>query len=205
MILWLRARRAGWLAAAALALVALDRTAGELSLSVPALFGTTSGVVFLDTFLPLIWAAAIADAFTGRGLGTEARPALLARLPASRLGVHDAGLFLTASAAAGGLVAGVAGGGVHGLAAVLVLAGLTCAGTLRAGPAAGIFASTLMALLTSVYPRNAPAARFVHLLQPDGEAAWALGCGIATCLVAAGLLVTGRVHVRLHATDVGAL
>lgn len=202
MMLWIRARRVWWLVVALVLMVGLERLVGGLSLSVPALFGGGANFVFLRTYLPLIWAAAIADAFAGRGLSVEARPASLVRMPGSRLGLHDAGLFVVATSVAAVLFSGLASGGGAGVGPVLVLSGVTCIGTLRAGPAVGVFVSTMLMLLTSFYPRTAPASRFVHILQPDGEAAWSLAVGLVVALAAAGLLVTDAAVTRLRAAEV---
>lgn len=63
----------------------------------------------------------------------------------------------------------------------------------------------MLKLLTSVYPRTAPAARFVHILQPDGEPAWSVACGVVIALVAAGLLVTTSARTRLRAAEAGSV
>ncbi len=205
MMLWLRARHAWWMVAALVAMLGFDRLVGGLSLSVPALFGGGANFVFLRTYLPLIWAVAIADSFAGRGFSIEGRPALLPSVAMSRLGLLDAGLFVVASSTAAALFSGFQSGGLSGTAPVLVLSGVACIGTLRAGPAVGAFASTMLMLLTSVYPRTAPAARFIHILQPDGEPAWSTTCGILVGLAAAGLLATNSARTRLRAADVSAL
>ncbi len=171
-------------------------------MSVPALFGGGANFVFLRTYLPLIWAAAIADSFAGRGLSIEARPMMLMSLPASRLGLHDACLFVVASSTAAALFSGLPSGGLSGVGPVLVLSGVTCIGTLRAGPAVGAFASTMLMLLTSFYPRTAPGSRFIHILQPDGELAWSTTIGIVVCLTAAALLATNSALTKLPAADV---
>lgn len=205
MMLWIRARRAWWMVAALVVMLGLDRLLGGLALSVPALFGGGVNFVFLRTYLPLIWAAAIADSFAGRGLSIEARPTLLASVPVSRLGLLDAGLFVVASSITAVLFSGLQPGGLSAVAPVLVLSGVACIGTLRAGPAVGAFASTMLMLLTSVYPRTAPAARFIHILQSDGEPAWSTTCGIVIGLAAAGLLATNSALTRLRAAEVSAL
>jgi hypothetical protein len=174
-------------------------------LTVPALFGGGAGFVFLRTYLPLVWAAAVADSFAGRGLSVEARPLLLLRGPTSRLGLHDAGLFVVSSATAAALFSGLTSPGSSGVGPVLVLSGVTCIATLRAGPAVGAFASTMLMLLTSVYPRTAPASRFIHILQPDGEPAWSTTCGVVVCLVAAGLLAANAARTRFRAADASGL
>jgi hypothetical protein len=203
--LWIRARRAWWLVAALVVMLGLDGLVGGLSMSVPALFGGGAGVVFLRTYLPLVWAAAIADAFAGRGLSIEARPMPLGELPPSRLGLHDACLFVVASSVTAALFSGLSSSGFLGAGPVLVLSGVTCIWTLRAGPAVGVFVSTMLVLLTSTYPRTAPGSRFVHVLQPDGEPAWSLALGIVLSLMAAGLLATTSVRTRLRASEAGAL
>ena len=196
MMLWLRARRPWWMVAALVLMLGLDRLAGATSLSVPALFGGGASLVFLRTYLPLIWAAAIADSFGGRGLSIEARPAFLVKAPASRLGLHDAGLFL-----GGSLIVAVLFSGLPDAGPVLVISGVACIGALRAGPAMGAFASTMLMLATSIYPRNAPAAPFIHILQPDGDPTWAATCGILLCLIATGMLVTNSTVTRFRATE----
>jgi len=193
------------MAGALVLMLGIDRLVGELALSVPALFGGGVNFVFLRTYLPLIWAAAIADSFAGRGLSIEARPTLLASMPVSRLGLLDAGLFVVASSTAAVLFSGLQPGGLSAVAPVLVLSGVACIGTLQAGPAVGAFASTMLMLLTSIYPRNAPAARFIHILQPDGEPAWSTACGFVVCLAAAGMLATNSALTRLRAAEVSAL
>lgn len=204
MTLWLRARRAWWLIVALLAMLTLDALVGGISLSVPALFGGGASFVFLRTYLPLLWAAAIADAFAGRGLSVEARPMLLARIPVSRLGLHDASAFVVASALTAALFSGFVVGEFSGAGPVLVLSGVTCIATLRAGPAVGVFASTMLMMLTSTYPRTAPGARFIHILQPDGQPTWSTMCGVLACLIAAGMLATDNAVTRLRAES-GAL
>lgn len=205
MMLWIRARRPWWMVAALVLMLGLDRLVGGLALSVPALFGGGANFVFLRTYLPLIWAAAIADSFAGRGLSIEARPLLLVKVPVSRLGLHDAGLFVVASSITAALFSGQQSGGLSGVGPVLVLSGVTCIGTLRAGPAMGAFASTMLMLLTSLYPRTAPASRFIHILQPDGEPAWSTTCGIVVCLAAAGMLATNSALTRFRAAEVSGL
>lgn len=199
MTLWVRARRAWWLIVALLAMLTLDAMVGGISLSVPALFGGGASFVFLRTYLPLLWAAAIADAFAGRGLSVEARPMLWARIPVSRLGLLDAASFVVASALTAALFSGFASGEFSGTGPVLVLSGVTCIATLRAGPAIGVFASTMLMMLTSTYPRTAPGARFIHILQPDGQPTWSMMCGVVACLIAGGMLATDSAVTRLRA------
>lgn len=196
MMLWLRARRPWWMVAALVLMLGLDRLAGSTSLTVPALFGGGASFVFVRTYLPLIWAAAIADSFGGRGLSIETRPAFLVKAPVSRLGLHDAGLFL-----GGSLIAAVLFSGFSSAGPVLVISGVACIGALRAGPAMGAFASTMLMLGTSVYPRTAPASRFIHILQPDGDPTWAAACGLLICLIATGMLVTNAAVTRFRAID----
>lgn len=205
MTLWLRARRPWWMVAALALMLVLDRAVGGLSLSVPALFGGGADFVFLRTYLPLVWAAAIADSFAGRASSIEARPASVAGLPVPRLGLHDAALFVVASTASAALFAASSSGGFWGAGPVLVLSGVTCVATLRAGPAVGAFASTMLVLLTSVYPRTAPAARFVHILQPDGEPSWSTACGVLVCLAACAMLATHAVRTRFRAAEVNGM
>lgn len=205
MMLWIRARRVWWMVAALVLMLGLDRLVGGLSLSVPTLFGGGANFVFLRTYLPLIWAAAIADSFAGRVLSIEARPMFLVSVPVSRLGLLDACLFVVASSMTAALFSGFPSGGLSGMGPVLVLSGVTCIGTLRAGPAVGTFASTMLMLLTSFYPRTAPGSRFIHILQPDGELAWSTTLGIVVGLAAAGFLVTNSALTRLRAAEVSAL
>ena len=191
--------------AAALALmVGLDRLVGGVSLTVPALFGGGADFVFVRTYLPLIWAAAIADSFAGRCLSVEARPLPFVSVPVSRLGIYDATLFLVASSTVA-LVSVAPSGEWSEVGPVLVLSGVTCIGTLRAGPAVGIFTSTMLMLLTSVYPQVAPGSRFIHVLQPDGEVAWSLGCGIAVGVAAVALLATNSARTRLRVAEASGL
>lgn len=199
MMLWMRARHIWWMGAALVTMLALDALVGGVSLSVPALFGGGASFVFLRTYLPLLWAAAIADTFAGRGLSVEARPTPSARLPASRLGLLDAFLFLIASSITATLFSGFPSDELAGVGPVLVLSGVTCMATLRAGPAVGVFTNTMLMLLTSVYPRTAPAARFIHILQPDGQPVWSMTCGVVGCLAAAGMLATNSAVTRLRA------
>ena len=187
---------------AALALMLeLDRRVGGLSVDVPALFGNGVDLVFLRTYLPLLWMAAIADSFAGRGLSLESRPAFLANAPVSRLGLHDAALFVLASSIAAILHSGASSGESHGIGPVLVLSGVACLGTLRAGPAVGAFASTILMLATSMYPRTAHASRFVHILQSNGEPTWSATCGLVICLMTAIMLATNSVPTRLPAAE----
>lgn len=205
MMLWIRARRPWWMVAALVLLLGVDRLAGGQSLSVPALFGGGASFVFVRTFLPLIWAAANADSFAGRGFSIEVRPPSTASVLVSRLGLYDAVLFVAATSITAVLFSITPPGGLSKLSSVLVLSGVTCIGTLRAGPAMGAFASTMLMLLTSVYPRNAPAARFIHILQPDGDPIWSATCGVVICLAATAMLATNSALTRFRTAEVSAM
>jgi hypothetical protein len=197
MGLWSRIRRV-WLLVLVLALLSVVGVAmSQRTVALPAFFGSGTSSVSLRSFLPFPWSIAVADAFATRGQAVEARPA-------RRMGWADAGLFVASVlAAALSFWAFDPTGGreLAAVAPVLILSGLSCVGTLRAGPASGALAVTVLLLVTTLYAMNAPGARFVRVLQPDGCGPWSLVIGALLCALACWLLLTNQVTTRLGATE----
>ena len=191
MTLWLRQRRWWGLCLGVLVTSALVAAVGSVQVPLPAFFSAGSGAVVLATFAPLALVAAVADAFAGACQSVEARAAQRVRL-------FDTGLFVTVTAVSVALLGlvGVAGW-AHAFGSVMVLCGLTTALALRGGAGAGVLAATLLLLFTTFYGSAAPGARFVHVLQPDGDAACSVLCGLVCCGVAVGILLANGVTMRL--------
>lgn len=191
------------LALTLLAILVLGSFFGQRAIIVPSFFGGGSSGVLASTFLPLAWAAAVADGFGARCQSVEARPS--GSLPGlSRLGIFDASLFSAVVAIAAisySIVVVVSGSALAGTGPMLVLSGVSCVATLRAGPAAGALAASALLIVTTVYGAAAPAAQYVRILQPDGDPLWSLACGLVVCAVACWLLLTDRVATQLSATE----
>lgn len=196
MTWWLRTRRV-WLLCAAVVFCG----AGSLALqgrfaAVPVIVGV-DGMTMWSTFLPLVWAVAVADCFASKAQSAEVRPSLRAVLV-------DVALLLGAGAIAAVVFAvatvppepdvGAAG---H----VLIMTGLACSLTLLQGPGASVLAACVVLMISMFYGVDAPAAEYVRVLHPDGNATWALVVGVCACLLACYLMVSGRTKSRLGATD----
>ncbi len=195
MILWVRTRRVGGLVLGLVGLGGLAVVLGPRSLAVPALFGSAASTVLLAAILPLLWAAVLADAFAARTQAVEVRPCL-------RLRLLDVGLFLVAAAvAAAVLQETLAAAGSYGaLGPVLIVSGLACCATLWRGAGPAVFVVTALLLGTTAYGVDAPAARYIRVLQVDGVAWWSFSCGAVLCLLACTALLKRRVGSQLGAT-----
>lgn len=195
-MLWARVRRA-WLLVAAIALLVMGLTKlNERSFSLPALFGS-GGFVLWTTFLPLLWAVAVADSFAAKTQAAEARPG-------RRVAGLDLALFLVSTAAAAAafvVLGGSAETPTSAVAHVLIMSGLACSVTLLAGAGGGVLAASALVVVTTPYGRTGFAAGYVRVLQPDGHATWSLAVGIVLCATACCLLVTRRTTIRLGGTQ----
>lgn len=197
MRLWIRSRRVLPLAVALLILVIAGSMAGRRGAVVPVVFGAGGGSLGLASFVPLLWAAGVADAFAGRGQAAEVRPA-------RRLLILDAVLLVGASALAAATFAcfaTVTGPALYGVGPVLIASAVACATTLRRGVGGGIFAVCVLLLSTSVYAIDAPASGFVRVFQPDGDVWWSFVCGVVGCAVAVWLLLSNRVRTQFRPTE----
>jgi hypothetical protein len=196
MMLWARQGRVATLGVVLALLVAGLVGLGGRSFALPAIFGT-GGYVLWSTFLPLLWAVAVADCFAAKTQAVEARPA-------RHVALLD--LSLNAGATALACVAFVAlGSGAEPPAAavahVLIMSGLAGATTLLAGPGPAVLAASALVVITTPYGRSGLGAGFVRILQPDGHLAWSLFVGGALSALACVLLATARTRVRLGRTD----
>lgn len=204
MILWLRTRRIAAMVATLVVVLTLGVMLGRRSLVLPTLFGTGANGVLATTFLPLAWAVALADGFAARCQAVEARPATTRTMPFARSGVLDAGLFIGAVTLAASSYAALvvpSGTPITGLGPVMVLSGVACVGTVRAGPAYGTLAASMLLIATIVYGPGAPGSPFVRVVELDGDARTSFGCGLVVCVLVTWLLLTDRVTRRLGATE----
>lgn len=193
--LWFSTRRAVPLTIWLAVLVVIGVLLGPRSMDLPALVGSRGSNVLLSAFVPMLWAAAIADTFAARTYGVEARPA-------RRVGLLDAGLFLSATGAAAALYDGVVvGPAADGVGPVLITSGVAVVVVLRRTAAAAAFVVSAAVLVTSVYGPDAPGAAFVRLLQGDGDARASYVVGLFACGVACWLLVSNRVNTRVRGSD----
>lgn len=179
MTLWARSRRLPVLLIAVLVLAVVDALLGERVVTVPSVVGAGASTMLVSAFLPLLWAAVLADSFASRCQGVEVRPS-------RHLAVLDVTLLVVA-------VAGAAYAHAPAVGPVLVLSGLACAVTLRRGSAAGVFGATAVVLGTTLYGLGAPGARYIRVLQADGDPTWSCVLGVSLCVVACGPLLTDRI------------
>ncbi|MGD9957957.1 hypothetical protein [Nocardioides sp.] len=179
MSLWANQRRI-WILVITVGLVA----PGALWLQsrafvMPAIIGSGASALWA-TFLPLVWAVAVADAFSSKTQGAEARPG-------PRVAILDLLLFLLATSTAATAACLATGGeSVSATTAhILIMSGLA--------------ASALM-VITTPYGHTAFAGTYVRILQPDGNTTWSLTVGIALCGGACFLLSTRRTTINLGQT-----
>ncbi|MEZ5094585.1 hypothetical protein [Nocardioides sp.] len=187
MSTWLRVRHVPTLCLVALLCLLLAGAVGGRQLLLPVVVGNEGRAVW-STFLPLVWAMAVCDAFATTGQGVEARPG-------RRLRSADSLLF--AGCCTIGVVVFLPGAGsVPPLATaghVLTLTGLAGLVTLWRGAGAGALATTSLLIVTTLYGVQAPLGRLVRVLQPDGSTAAAWVVGTALC---AGTVLTLLRHRR---------
>lgn len=184
---WMRVRHVPVLCLVALACLLLAHAVGDHRLLMPVVVGN-EGKSLWSTFLPLVWAMAICDAFATTGEGVEARPGLRTRVADSLLFVGSCVLGASIFLPGADPVQPIATAG-H----VLTLTSLACLVTLMRGAGAGALAASSLLIITTLYGVQAPAGRIVRVLQPDGSvtAAWSLGI-----VLAAVTLVTLLRHRR---------
>lgn len=164
--------------------------------ALPVLFGT-DGMALWTTFLPLLWAVGVADCFSSKTQSAEIRPCRRAVALDACLLLAVAALGVAVFVAAAGRDQPTATTAGH----VLAMTGLTTIVTIRGGAAAGVLASSALLMATTFYAADAPAGRYVRLLQPDGDPHWSLIAGLALCLVASADILAGvaRVHAGAQA------
>jgi hypothetical protein len=204
MVLWARSRRVLVQATVLAAALVVGTFLGERTGVMPTLFGSGAHRVLLTAFLPLAWAAAVADGFATRGQAIEARARPMANVSTSRRAVLDAGLFIGAAVLAAFSFATfvvVTGPPLSGVGPVLVLSGVACIATLLGGPADGVLAASVLVIVTTVYGITAPASSYVRILQADGDLTWSITCGVALCGAATVLLLTDKATVRLGGSE----
>lgn len=204
MTLWFRTRRVHWWSVTIVATVLIGLYCGDRSLSLPSIFGIGGSNAFIETFLPLPWVAASADGLAGRIQAIEARPALLPRGRISRLAAIDTGWLAVQTVVACGVFAFLLtppGGSAGYVAPVLVLSGLTAVVTLLGGPGLAVFCASALVMFSSLWAMNAPAARYLRILEPDGSHWWAATWGVLWCGLAALMLLTDRVNTRLSRAE----
>jgi hypothetical protein len=189
MILWLRLRRVEVLVAAISALAVALQVAGERHVIIPTVIGGGSSMMSWSVLMPLAWAAALCSSFESTAGQVESRAN-------PRVGRLDCLLFTASTVAVTGTfiftATASAGGKALISAHLLVLAGLAVSGTALFGAGVGALLATSLVLATCSYSPSMPGARFVRVLQPDGEPLWSLAVGITLCMGALVLLVTGR-------------
>lgn len=182
MSYWARLRRVGMLAAALLVLAFLMHESGYHRAWMPTVIGGGSNAVLWASFLPLGWAAAVCLSYETRGAQVEERPG-------RRLAVADVLLLLIATSVLASvfvLVGPYQGARLHVVAHVLVMSGLGTSVTVFAGAGNGIMAATTLLLVTSSYSPHLSGAKFVRVVEPEGDLAFSLIIGAA--LVATALL-----------------
>jgi len=190
---WLTTRRAVPLVIWLALLTGIGVLLGSRSTALPTVFGGRGSSVLLSGFLPMFWAAVLADTFGSRTQGVEGRPA-------RRLGLLDVGLFLGVTGAAAVLYAGVvvAGPWVDGVGPLLITSGTAVVVSVRRTAASAVFVVCAVVLGTSVYGVDAPGARFVRLLQGDGDPRSSFAVGILVCGAGCWVLASTRVNTRLR-------
>ena len=194
MTAWLRTRRV-WAPGVAVVVCAVGLLVLENSfVSMPVALGT-DGMAVWTMFLPLVWAIAVADTFASKTQAVEARPARrtlqLDALLLLVLAVVGAGVFGTLV----GPHQSAAGSSGH----ALLMTGVVCVVTLRGGAGSGVLAAVALLVATTFYGIDAPAGRYVRLLQPDGDPQWTLLMGVVSCVVAGAVLLGDGARVRLAA------
>ncbi|CUR58628.1 membrane hypothetical protein [metagenome] len=194
MRLWASQRRI-WLLVVTIGLV----TAGALWLqsrafAMPTIIGS-GGMALWATFLPLIWAVAVADAFSSKTQGAEARPG-------PRVAGLDLLLFVLATTTAATAACLAAGGqsATATTAHILIMSGLACMVTLSVGAASAMLAGSALMAITTPYGHSAFAGSYVRVLQPDGDTTWSLIVGITLCLCACLMLATRATTINLSRT-----
>lgn len=162
----------------------------------PIVFGV-DGLVLGSTFLPLLWALAAADCFASKSQAAEIRPARrLLMADTTMMGVYGIAAAATFAIFSGPHEA-VTGAAGH----ALLMTGLGCAVAMRAGAGAASLALCALLMSTILYGKDAPAGRYVRVLQPDGEPTWAFGVGAAAFVVALAICAAGLHPSRLGATE----
>lgn len=193
MPLWFKVRRVVRLLTAIVAMAVISAVLGQGPLTLPTAFGA-GGFSTPATFIPLVWAIALADSYASRLGSVEVRPRPI-------LALLDTGLFCSMSLMAALSFAVIAAGSTGPLRAglhIFIVSGIAVAGTLLAGPSAATLAASTLMVATTVYGRSAPAADLVRVLQPDGN----LGASMLAAMVSFGgalaLLLVSR-----PSTDLG--
>lgn len=199
VILWLRVRRVALLLVALVATAAVSRLLASSTVAFPVLVGTGTGGALLATFVPLLWAAALSDAFASRTWSLEARPRVA--VVAMDLVLYLLAVMASALVYAGTVVVG--GPAVTGMGPVLILSAVVTVVTLRRGRRSASAGAAGLVLMTTVYALDAPGARYVRVLQVDGDPWWSLGCGLVGTALTCAVLATGRVRI-LDPDDDGA-
>lgn len=189
MILWAKVRRLWLLAITLCGLgVALVLLRGQ-AVVVPTVVGGGATALLWATFLPLGWASALCAVYDDRGAQAEwrARP---------RLAVLDAGLFVCASAALFGVLflSSTHEVWVQVAAHALILSSLATLVTVVGDAGKGIMAATTLLLVTSSYSLHMAGAKYVRLLQPEGDASFSMVVGAALAVAATWVLATGSLR-----------
>lgn len=184
MLLWLRFRRTP-AAAFTLAVVGLASAAGAGHVvDVPTLIGGGSRPLLVGTFLPLVVAASV-----GYSLTTVAHQVEFRATP--WLAWLDAALVLAVVACAGAVFwVTDADNAFLAIAHVSILVGVVLMFSRKFGTSWAVFVATALMIATSSYSAHLDGARYVRLLQPDGDKTFAATLGVIMLIT--GLVVLAR-------------
>lgn len=184
MLLWLRFRRTPAVAVTLIFVGLASAAWSGHAIDVPTLIGGGSRPLFVGTFLPLVVAASV-----GYSLMTVAHQ--VEHRAAPWLAWLDVALVL-------GVVACSAtvfwvtdpDNSILAVAHVCILIGVVLVFSRAWGTSWAVFMSTALLLATSSYSAHLDGARYVRLLQPDGDKAVAIA--LAVTMLISGLAVLTR-------------